>query len=160
MVIALRRNSSARGYDFVLSGQSKVIRTTLKLETSKLRETIELTGKVREFVGSSDVKNGLLSCFSRHTTVALVLANRRQGISKLVPEVLHATLEGAVKDKAAIIPSEPETVSAYLLSTVLGSSVMIPVEGGKCALGDWQGLYFIEMSGPREREVVMTLVGV
>jgi len=130
------------------------------LETSKVRETIELTGRAREFVSSSEVKNGLLSCFSRHTTAALVLANRRQGISELVPEVLHATLEAAVKYKAAMIPSEPETASAYLLSAVLGSSVAVPVQGGKCALGDWQGLYFIEMSGPREREVVMTLVGV
>lgn len=159
-MIALRRNSSARGYDFVLSGQSKVMRTTLRIETSKLRETIELTDKAKEFVSSSEVKNGILSCFSRHTTAALVLASRREGISELVPEVLHATVEDAVKDKVATLSSKPETANAYLLSAVLGSSVTIPVEGGKCALGDWQGLYLVEMSGPREREVVMTLVGV
>lgn len=155
----MRRDPSARGYDFVLSGDRKTVSTVLRLKSSKLKEVVELTSQAKDFVSSSGVRNGLLSCFIRHTTAALVLANRREGVGELLTEVLHDAFEEVVEDKAGRISREPEIVGAYLLSAVLGSSVIIPVQNGRCAMGDWQGLYLIEMSGPREREVAMTLVG-
>jgi len=95
-----------------------------------------------------------------HTTSALVLVNRREGIAELVPEILRSVLEKAVEKQGMGTSRDPETVNAYMSSTALGASVTIPIESGKLKVGDWQGLYLVEMSGPREREVVLTAVGI
>ena len=42
---------------------------------------------------------------------------------------------------------------AHLMSTVLGSSVTIPVSDGRLRLGTWQGIFFVELDGPRTRKV-------
>jgi len=137
-----------------------VVRNTLKIKTSKLRETINLTGQVQSFVVSSGVSQGVLSCFNMHTTSALVLVNRREGIAELVPEILRSVFEKVVEKQGMGTSRDPETVNAYMSSTALGASVTIPIESGKLKVGDWQGLYLVEMSGPREREVVLTAVGI
>lgn len=102
----------------------------------------------------------MLSCFNKHTTSAIVSVNRREGISELVPETLHDALEEAVKKRSTVASRDPETVNAYMSSTALGCSVTISIESGKLEVGDWQGLYLVEMSGPREREIVLTAVGI
>lgn len=160
-VLELKPNSPSGNYDFVLSSpKAKVIRKVLIIRTSKLREVLDLTGQVRDFVAASGIKDGLLSCFNKHTTSGLVLANRREGVGDLIPELLHDVLEAAAGRRGAKASRDPETVVAYISSAMLGASVSLPIESGKCKIGDWQGLYFVEMAGPRDREVVLTAVGV
>lgn len=89
-----------------------------------------------------------------------MLVNRREGIAELVPEILHEILEETVEKRGASTSRDPETVNAYVSSTLLGASVNIPIESGKLKIGDWQGLYLVEMLGPREREIVLTAVGI
>jgi secondary thiamine-phosphate synthase enzyme len=154
-------SSPTGNYDFVLSSsKAKVVRNTLKIRTTKIREAIDLTSQAQSFVATSGVAEGVLSCFNRHTTSAIVLGNRREGIVKLVPETLHDALEEAVEKRSTVASRDPETVNAYMSSTALGASVTIPIESGKLKFGDWQGLYLVEMSGPREREIVLTAVGI
>ena len=161
MAIRLGPNSSTGDYDFVLSSsKARVVRNTLKIRTTKIREAINLTSQAQSFVAASGVTEGMLSCFNKHTTSAIVLVNRREGIAELVPETLHDALEEAVKKRGTAASRDPETVNAYMSSTALGGSVTIPIESGKLKVGDWQGLYLVEMSGPREREIVLTAVGI
>jgi len=47
---------------------------------------------------------------------------------------------------------------SHVKAAAVGSSQIVPVEGGRLALGTWQGIYFCEFDGPRTRRVVVTLV--
>jgi len=131
----------------------------LKVETTKLREVVDLTGLVKEFAQSSGIKDGLLFCYNKHTTSALVLANRREGIAQLLHEILQDIAEDPVEKKSATASRDPNMLRAYLLSALMGNSLGIPIESGSCRMGDWQGVYLVEMAGPREREIVLTAVG-
>jgi len=161
VAIGLVSNPPTGNYDFVLSSsKAKVVRNTLKIKTTKMRDIVDLTGQAQDFVTRAGVNEGTLSCFSRHTTSAIMLVNRREGIAELVPEILHEILEETVEKRGASTSRDPETVNAYVSSTLLGASVNIPIESGKLKIGDWQGLYLVEMLGPREREIVLTAVGI
>jgi secondary thiamine-phosphate synthase enzyme len=47
---------------------------------------------------------------------------------------------------------------AHILSTLIGCSLNIPVENGNLILGTWQGLYFVELDGPRQRRFKVKLL--
>ncbi|GAH33988.1 unnamed protein product, partial [marine sediment metagenome] len=49
--------------------------------------------------------------------------------------------------------------AAHIKSTLVGSSLGLPVSGGRLVLGTWQGIYFCEFDGPRSRSVQMQIVG-
>ena len=61
----------------------------------------------------------------------------------MVPQIRFAHAEG--------------NSDAHLMATLLGSSVTVPVEGGRLRLGTWQGIFFVELDGPRSRKVWVTL---
>jgi secondary thiamine-phosphate synthase enzyme len=62
----------------------------------------------------------------------------------MVPEIRFAHAEG--------------NSDAHLMATLLGSSVTIPMLGGRLQLGTWQGIFFVELDGPRTRRVVVHTV--
>ena len=120
-----------------------MVRNTLEIGTTKIREAIDLTSQAQSFVAASGATEGVLVCFNRHTTSAIVFVNGREGIAELVPETLHDALEEAVEKRGTVASRDPETVKAYMSSTALGASVTIPIESGKLKVGDWQGLYLV-----------------
>jgi len=159
-VIELSSNLSPGRYDFVLSsGSPKIVRSVLKVRTTKLRDVVDLTDKVKDFVEGSGVKDGIMLCYNKHTTSALILANRREGVVELISEVLSSLLEEKVEEKSRGEVRDPEIARAYVSSAIFGASVEIPIESGKCTFGDWQGLYLLETFGPRDREVILTAIG-
>jgi secondary thiamine-phosphate synthase enzyme len=60
-------------------------------------------------------------------------------LTKIVPDVPFRHAEG--------------NSAAHLRAALLGPSLLLPVAAGKLALGTWQGIYFCEFDGPRERQV-------
>jgi secondary thiamine-phosphate synthase enzyme len=103
---------------------------------------------------------GLAHLFIRHTSAALALnenadptvrADMEAYFNRLAPEnapYYTHTLEG------------PDDMPAHLKAVLLGSSLTIPINGGRLALGTWQGIYLCEHrdDGGRRR-VVVTLSG-
>ncbi len=47
---------------------------------------------------------------------------------------------------------------AHVKTSLVGNSAMVLIENGKLVLGRWQGIYFCEFDGPREREMIVKLV--
>ena len=103
-------------------------------------------------------KEGLLHVFMKHTSAGLTLNENADPsvrtdfegfLNQLVPEndpVYSHTLEG------------PDDMPAHLKSSLLGSSLTIPVTGGKLNLGTWQGIYLCEFRNhPGVRKVVLTV---
>ena len=62
---------------------------------------------------------------------------------KMVPDIHFAHAEG--------------NSDAHLMTTLLGSSVTVPVEDGRLRLGTWQGIFFVELDGPRSRKVCVSV---
>jgi len=55
-------------------------------------------------------------------------------------------------------PHNPSHVGDHIMSSIIGPSLAMPIENGKLVLGTWQRVILIELSGPREREIVLEFI--
>jgi secondary thiamine-phosphate synthase enzyme len=107
-----------------------------------------------------DMAVGMLNVFIRHTSASLAL---NENASPDVRRDLDAWLNDAVREDAPYwthVSEGPDDMPAHVKSIIVGPSLMIPVAGGRPALGTWQGIYLLEHrdhGGPRE--IVLTAWG-
>ena len=114
----------------------------------------DVTGQVNEAVRRSGVDEGVCHLFAPHTTAGLVINENAD------PDVGRDLLEKL----EALVPSDASyhhlegNAHAHIKSSLVGHSAAAPVVGGRLALGRWQGVFLAEFDGPRERQVLVTVV--
>ena len=122
---------------------------TFGVRTGSKAEFIDITSHVQEAVASIGVTDGICMVFVPHTTAGVMINENAD------PSVTRDIL----KELNKIVPFEDGyshlegNSAAHIKSTVVGCSCLVPVEGGRLALGTWQGVYFCEFDGPRSRKV-------
>ena len=115
---------------------------------------IDITRKVAEIVRRSQVRQGICQVFVPHTTAGVTINENAD------PDVVHDLLAALNTMAPALRYRHGEGNSpAHLKSLLTGSSVMVPVEDGAMQLGTWQGIYFCEYDGPRQRKVQVQIIG-
>ncbi|MGQ9494867.1 MAG: secondary thiamine-phosphate synthase enzyme YjbQ [Thermoanaerobaculaceae bacterium] len=125
----------------------------LQLVTGRRRELVDITPQVALAVRRSGVENGLCHVFVPHTTAAVFI---NEGSDPAVGQDILNALE-AMLPKIVFRHAEGNA-DAHILASLVGSSVTIPVTGGELALGTWQAVFFLELDGPRQREVNITFL--
>jgi secondary thiamine-phosphate synthase enzyme len=127
----------------------------ITVESAKREETIDITPRVKAAVTRAKITDGIVSISVAHTTAAVfVNENADPDVQK---DVLTA-LERAVPRDARYAHAEGNG-PAHVKSVLVGNSVTLPVRAGALALGTWQGIYFAELDGPRERSATITVIG-
>lgn len=129
-------------------------RERLVITTSHRREVVDITDDVVASVRRSGLGEGICYLFLTHTTAALTTADLDPGTDR---DILDA-LEAMVPKLKYRHPHDPTHTGDHILSSLLGTSLSVPVEGGELLLGEWQRIVLIEFSGPRKREIVMTVL--
>ena len=126
----------------------------LKVHTTKKYEVIDITQKIAEVVKAANVDEGLCCVFVPHVTAAVVINENDDmqigldlldALDKLVPE------GGWRHDQI------DSNGAAHLKAAILGPSEMIPVQKSRLALGTWQAVLFVELDGPRDRKIIVTV---
>ena len=124
------------------------------VSSQRRRQLIDITSFGQEAVAASDVAEGVCHVFVPHTIAALTL---NENADPTVPQDL---LEAFEKMLPPVQWRHSEGNSdAHFLSTVIGASVHVPISEGELRLGRWQAVYFVELDGPRRREVWITCLG-
>lgn len=126
----------------------------LKIATKSRTEFVDITSEVAKLIAKSKVKNGLCVVFCPHTTAGLTINENAD--PDVVSDIIE-TLGKLVPDNKNYKHSEGNA-DAHIKASLMGSSLNILVENGKLVLGTWQGIYFTEFDGPREREVCVKIV--
>jgi secondary thiamine-phosphate synthase enzyme len=128
--------------------------TDIAIVTTARRQLVDVTGRVEDALRALGAGDGLCHCFVPHTTAALLVnENADPDVGRdllacyeaLVPPLRFAHGEG--------------NSDAHFLATLLGCSLLLPVGAGRLRLGTWQGVFFVELDGPRTRRLHVTLVG-
>ncbi len=125
-----------------------------EVRTSTQTEFIDITRSVQEVVKKTGVKNGICIIFIPHTTAAVTINENAD------PSVIHDILMELNK----IVPFKDQyqhmegNSPAHVKSSLVGCSEIVFVESGKVALGTWQGIFFCEFDGPRNRKVHVKVV--
>lgn len=127
----------------------------LALRSRSTEETSEITDQVQAIVDRSDVREGICVVTIAHTTAGVfVNENADPDVQR---DLLHA-LGSVIRDDMGFRHAEGNS-PAHVKAILTGSSVSVPVRAGRLALGRWQGIYFADYDGPRERHATVTVIG-
>lgn len=126
----------------------------LKIRTKKQVELVDISREIKSVVEKAGIKDGLCCIYVPHTTAGVtinenadpdVTADMIREINRIVPfddGYLHAEGNSA----------------AHIKASLFGTSQTVIVRDGELLLGTWQGIYFCEFDGPRERNAVIKLI--
>jgi secondary thiamine-phosphate synthase enzyme len=121
----------------------------LTLRTERREEMVDITAEVAGAVAELGVADGAVLVHVPHTTAAVTI---NEGYDPDVAADVVADLNRRVPRDAGYAHVEGNSDS-HIKAILVGSSQLVPVEGGKPALGRWQRIFFCEFDGPRSREV-------
>jgi secondary thiamine-phosphate synthase enzyme len=122
--------------------------------TQQRYELIDLTTDVRGLVTAAGVDEGLCSVFVPHATAAIVIHENDD--PNLCPDLLDA-LDKLVPQGVWRHDRVDGNGAAHIKSAILGPSETIPVRAGRLLLGRWQAVMLVELDGPRQRRVIVTV---
>jgi secondary thiamine-phosphate synthase enzyme len=126
----------------------------ISVKTRSKREVLDITDTVEALLEKNHAKGtGICNLFILHTTAALTTADLDPGTDL---DMLDA-FEAMIPKLRYRHPHNPAHVPDHILSSLIGPSVALPFEPGKILLGTWQRIVLIELDGPRERELVLTV---
>src|SRR5579864_392877 len=126
----------------------------LLVKTHHKREVVDITDEVNRILKKSYAEqSGICHLSILHTTAALTTADLDPGTDL---DMLDA-FEAMVPKLRYRHPHNPAHVPDHILSALIGTSVSLPVESGKVLLGTWQRVVLVELDGPRERELVLSV---
>ena len=117
------------------------------------RQLVNVTAEVQRAVVESGVRDGLCQVFVPHTTAAVVV---NENADPAVPEDLLRAYAATVP--AVRFDHAEGNSDAHFLATVLGCQVLLPVADGALRLGTWQGVFLVELDGPRVRTLWVTVL--
>jgi secondary thiamine-phosphate synthase enzyme len=148
----LKRELSQRE-TFKLHRRRKLMQRLI-VKTRKKREVVDVTKTIEVLLQKNHSQGkGICNLFILHTTAALTTADLDPGTDL---DMLDA-FEAMIPKLHYRHPHNPAHVPDHILSALIGTSVALPFEHGQIVLGTWQRIVLIELDGPRERELVMSV---
>ena len=124
----------------------------ISIRTSRRTQLLPATGAVRAALEGMPAWDGLLHVHSPHTTAGVTVNEQAD------PDVaadLEMALDRLVPWEGGYAHGEGNS-AAHAKTALVGTSALVPVMGGRLAMGTWQGLFLCEFDGPRTRELWLT----
>lgn len=122
---------------------------TFFIETSHKDEINDITDTIEEILQQNTIKNGACLIFVKHTTCCITTADLDPGtdidflefLRRIIPEMRFRH------------PHDPSHAPDHILSSIIGTSLTVPIVNGQLDLGVWQRVVLVELDGPRKREL-------
>lgn len=126
----------------------------LLFKTKSPKQIIDITEEVTKVANASNVTNGLVTVFCKHTTCAIVISELEADLKEDIIRFLNFGAQlGPYKHQT----NDPHHTPAHIFSTIVGQSRSIPIEKGQIQLGTWQKIAILELDGPKLREIIIQI---
>ncbi|MEM6553424.1 MAG: secondary thiamine-phosphate synthase enzyme YjbQ [Planctomycetota bacterium] len=129
---------------------------SLSIPTPQRDAFVEITRELQAVVDDAGLSAGTLTAFVPHTTAGITINENAD------PDVVHdmlLQLDEMVPWRQPFYRHAEGNSASHVKASMMGSSVVVLVEGGRLRLGTWQGVYLCEFDGPRTRSVWVRLDG-
>ena len=127
----------------------------IRLKTSRRTELLDITRQVQDALNGVDGASAAL-VFVPHTTAGVTI---QEHADPAVASDLEAALERIVDDEwrwEHVEDPDGPNAPSHVRASLMSPQVLVPLDSGKLALGTWQGIFFCEFDGPRERKVYVS----
>ena len=126
---------------------------SIKITTNQKEELLDVTPVIKDAVNSSGINNGLCIVFVPHTTAGVTI---NENADPSVKEDMLRTLRKIVPDSLTYTHAEGNS-PAHIKASLIGSSVEMLIKNRTLVLGTWQGIFFCEFDGPRQRQIYVQI---
>jgi secondary thiamine-phosphate synthase enzyme len=128
----------------------------ITIPTRSRMEVVNITSRVEGVVIQSSIRNGICLVHTLHTTTAIAVneneLNLKEDIIRKIKEDFQAGV-GWAHDRI------DDNTDAHIASTYIGPTRIFPIRGGRIVKGTWQSIFLLELDGPRNRQVVVEIMG-
>lgn len=126
----------------------------LRITTKQMKEIVDLTELLQAAIRKAKIKEGLCSVFVTHTTAAVTTGEIGEGTEEDFLQIVEEVIP-RIQFRHA---HDPSHAWSHMAASILGPSLTIPVSGRALVLGTWQSVMLVELDGPRERNVHVSLM--
>jgi len=127
----------------------------INIDTNKREQVVDITSKVQDHLTKNAFKSGMILVHSPHTTAGITV---NENADPDVKSDFLSHLRRLVPQDPAFDHSEGNS-DAHIKGSLINFSQSFIVEDGRLQLGTWQGIYFVELDGPRSREIWLKFIG-
>jgi len=145
------------------SGNLTIHGETIVVQTDQRMELVDLTLQVMELVRRFNIREGLVSLWSMHTTCSLFINEFQTALLSDIRRFLEQT----VARDAEWMHNDPNhsdcdrmNADSHLRAMLLGHNLTLQVSGGEVVLGQWQRILMAELDGPRARSLRIQIFGI
>jgi secondary thiamine-phosphate synthase enzyme len=125
------------------------------VSTRQRSEIVDVTEIVRLLVRQKGVRDGMVIVYIPHTTAAVTINENYDPDVKID---LLKKLDALIPKNESYYRHDEGNSDSHLKTAIVGNSAQVLIEQGDLVLGRWQGIYFCEFDGPREREMFVKMV--
>ena len=120
-------------------------------------DLVNVTAQLEQVVTDSGVEQGVAVAFVPHATCALMLNEDERGLRADVLRLMAEVIDPLRRKAPFAHDRIDHNAGAHLAAVLLQPSLAIPVSGGRPVLGTWQSLFLVELDGPRDRTLIVTV---
>ncbi|MFP4654230.1 MAG: secondary thiamine-phosphate synthase enzyme YjbQ [Methanohalobium sp.] len=128
---------------------------TFSLSTKSRNEIVDITSNVKDALKELNADNGIATIYCRHTTAGITINENAD------PSVQHdiiETLNRFIPANQSYFKHMEGNADSHIKSSIVGASEQVIIEDGKPVLGRWQGIFFTEFDGGRNRKVHVNFI--
>jgi len=126
----------------------------IQLRSDRRTQLVDITEQIQLALDGVNGASAVL-IYVPHTTAGVTI---QEHADPAVARDLEVALERVVRDDWGWehVEAGEENAPSHVRASLMSPQVLVPLDGGKLALGTWQGIFFCEFDGPRERKVLVT----
>jgi secondary thiamine-phosphate synthase enzyme len=128
---------------------------TESVRTSQRNQMIDVTDRVERLVHSGNTRDGMAIVYVPHTTAAVTI---NENADPDVKSDMLQKLSTLIPKQESYYQHDEGNSDSHVKTSLVGNSVTVLIEQGQLVLGRWQGVYFCEFDGPRERTMHVKVV--
>ena len=126
----------------------------MNIKTRARTDFQDISRQIQDAVQTSGIKEGVCHIFVPHTTAAITV---NENADPSVAEDITAQLEALIPQRQNYRHLEGNA-PAHIKASLVGNSLALLVENGRLVLGTWQGIFFCEFDGPRNRTILLKIM--
>lgn len=127
---------------------------SLQIHTTRHTQFVDITGEVNSVLTGMGIREGICFLYVPHTTAGITI---NENADPTVQEDITKYLDRIIPWENNYKHAEGNS-AAHIKSSLLGNSCQVIISEGKLVLGTWQGIFFCEFDGPRNRKVYLKVI--
>ena len=131
----------------------------LWMNTGDVREFVNITPRVEEFVRKSGVKEGLCLVNTMHITASVFINDNESGLHDDFDKWLEKLAPHAPISRYKHNLTGEDNADAHLKRTIMGREVVVAITGGRLDFGPWEQIFYGEFDGRRRKRVLVKVIG-